>query len=689
MFRWIPYAFVRIVVFYCGGVLLAIYFPDFFHDHTSYILFGLSAVVYLILACLYSRLMINPGLVGLSTVLLSGYINVHLNNESRRDDHLINVSDSIFHYTAVITRPAEEKERTWKYEVSVLDVSTNNGWKPATGKVILYVSKLHEVPFRPGDNLLINGAPRLIPPPSNPGQFDLQKFSAYKNIFHQHFIKDHQLKWIGNKPSNRFLHYATLSRLWADSVLRAHIDGKRNQSLASALVLGVTDGLDNELLNAYSASGAMHVLSVSGLHVGIVYWLILMIFKPVQRLKHSQWTLAITSLVVLWTYAFVTGLSPSVLRAVTMFSFVALARPLNRQTNIYNTLAASAFILLVYDPNMLMSVGFQLSYLAVLGIVRFQPGLYLLWEPNSRLWDEIWKITSVSIAAQLATFSLSLFYFHQFPNYFLLANVFVIPLSFMVLLMGIGIIAVSYFGVVASVLGWLLEWIIRFMNEGVFLVERLPFSVLDNVHISALQCCILILLVMLVHAWIETKKLTPLIIASSLCILYSMDQWIHLQKDVTENKITFYNISGHTAVDLMGSGKSYFLADSVLERDTLKIRFHVSPGRLVAGVRNVMPATLLSKKFHGCSVMVWNKQTILHIQGGSFSSPRNLTVDFVIISNSSVKSMSDLLKTVKAREFIIDSSNSFRNADRLLKESVLLNINVKSLQHHGAYTTMI
>ena len=689
MFRWIPYAFVRIVVFYCGGVLLAIYFPDFFYNDSPFILFGALVVVYLFLACFYSRLRTNPGVAGLAAVFLAGYINVQLKNESTRRDHLINVSDSIFHYTAVITKPAEEKERTWKYEATVLDVNTYHGWKPATGRILLYISKQVKSPFLPGDNVLIKSAPRLIPPPSNPGQFDLQKFSAYRNIFHQHFIRDNQVKWIGHRPANRFLHYATLSRLWADSVLRAHIDEKREQSLASALVLGVTDGLDNELLNAYSASGAMHVLSVSGLHVGIVYWMILLMFKPIQRLKNSQWILAATSLVVLWVYAFVTGLSPSVLRAVTMFSFVALARPLNRQTNIYNTLAASAFILLVYDPYMLMSVGFQLSYVAVLGIVRFQPYLYLLWEPNNRLWDEIWKVTSVSIAAQLATFSLSLFYFHQFPNYFLLTNLFVIPLSFVVLLMGIGIIAVGYFDAVASFLGWLLECIIRFLNEGVFLVERLPFSVFDNVHISLLQCCILILLVVLAHVWIETKKSAPLIIASALCILYSMDHWIYLQKEVADDKITFYNIPGHTAVDLIGSGKSYFLADSVLEQDASKIRFHVLPARLAAGVRNVLPGSSLSRKLQGCSVMVWNKQTILQIRDAEFSIPSNLTVDLVIISNGSLKSMNNLVTRVKAKEFIIDSSNSFRNAQRLLEESKSLNINVKSLQHHGAYTKMI
>ena len=705
MFRWIPYAFVRIVVFFSGGVLLAIYYPDFFQDSTASLFFCISGVAYLILAFYYSKFKFNPGLAGMLAIFMAGYINLQWKNESRRSDHLISMNDSISHYTVVITKPAEEKERTWKYEATILEANTNHGWKQVKGKVLLYTSKkdrtlkLHndgprppksyEGGFRPGDNLMIKGAPRLIQSPSNPGEFDYQKFSAYKNIFHQHFVRDNEVSWLGNRPANEFLHYATMSRLWADSVLRSHINGKREQALASALVLGVADGLDNDLLNAYSASGAMHVLSVSGLHVGIIYWVILILFKPFQRLKHSQWILAATSLAVLWIYAFITGLSPSVLRAVTMFSFVALARPLNRQTNIYNTLAASAFLLLVYDPYMIMSVGFQLSFLAVIGIVGLQPPLYRLWEPNSRLLDEVWKITSVSIAAQLATYSLGLFYFHQFPNYFLLANLFVIPLSFVVLLMGIGIIVFGYFSGVAFALGWMLEWIIKIMNEGVFLVERLPFSVLENVYISQIQCCALILLVVLVYMWIETKKSLPLVVASSLCILYSMDEWIHLERDVKPGKVTFYNIPGHTAVDFMESGRSYFLSDSALEHDALKIKFHVLPGRLKAGVKNVMQSTAVTRKLKGCALMVWNKKTIVQITNQTYSMPANLEVDIVIISNNAIKSLSGLVTRVKAKEFVIDSSNSLRNASRLFDESQSFDIKVTSLLNQGAYTKNI
>jgi competence protein ComEC len=689
MFRWIPYAFVRIVVFFIGGVLLAIYYPDFFPDVTSYLFFSISAVAYLILAFSYSRLKINPGFVGLFAIFMAGYIDVQLKNESRRSDHLINIKDPISHYTVVIAKPGEEKARTWKYEAAVLEAHTKNGWNPTKGKIILYFSKENTKTIRPGDNLLIKGSPRLIPPPANPGEFDLQKFSAYKNIFHQQFVRDNDVKWIGNNPANKFLHYATMSRLWADSVLRVNVHGKREQSLASALVLGVTDGLDNEVLNAYSASGAMHVLSVSGLHVGIIYWVILILFKPFQKMKYSQWVLAVTSLLVLWIYAFVTGLSPSVLRAVMMFSFVALARPLNRQTNIYNTLAASAFILLVYDPYMIVSVGFQLSFLAVIGIVGLQPPLYRLWEPNSRLWDEVWKITSVSISAQLATYSLGLYYFHQFPNYFLLANLFVIPLSFVVLLMGIGIILVGHAAAIASLIGWVLEWIIRIMNEGVFLIERLPFSVFSNIYISKLQCCILLLLVVLVYMWMETKKTVPLIVASLLCILYSMDQWIHLQRDVQPGKATFYNIPGHTAVDFMTSGRSYFVSDSLLEQDQLKIKFHVQPARLQAGVKNVQQGVPVSKQFNGCVVMVWNEKTIVQINDPSFAVPANLEVDIIMISNNAVSSMATVTARVKAKEYIIDSSNSFRNASRLLQESQSLDLKTTSLLHHGAYTKII
>jgi len=690
MFRWIPYAFVRIVVFFCGGVLLAIYCPDFFYGQVAAILFCILCLAYLALALGYSRLKINPGLMGMLAIFVAGYINVQWKNESRRSDHLTKLKDSVQYYTAVITRPPEEKEKSWKYEAKILEVQTKHGWKKAHAKILLYHARQGaDSEFNFGDNVLIKGAPAPIQGPSNPGEFDYQRFSAFKNIYHQHFVKGNQITYLNNRGENRLMNYAFRCRLWAETALKKNIQGEREQALASALVLGVTDGLDNELLNAYAASGAMHVLSVSGLHVGIVYWVILLLFRPFQKIQSSKWILAFISLAILWGYAFITGVSPSVLRAVTMFSFVAISRPLNRQTNIYNTLAASAFFLLLYDPFMIMSVGFQLSYLAVFGIVSLQQPLYLLLEPRNRFLDEVWKISAVSIAAQLATFSLGLFYFHQFPNYFLLTNLFVIPISFVVLLMGIVVISTSAVASVASFVGIILEWIIRVLNEGVFIVERLPFSLLENIYINSLQCWLLILLVVAIYVWTETKKVTAIVVISLLCIMFSAVQWFHLREDVQTQQLTVYKVPGHTAVDLIINGQSHFLSDSLLQADNLKTKYHLLPARIKSGVRTVLPGYSVRRETRGCALMVWNGISILHITQSQHLVPNDFNVDYLIISNNAVESLKGLLANVKAKKIILDSSNTFYKSNQLLKESMKMKVEIFSVLHRGAYTKTI
>ncbi|HYG19850.1 MAG TPA: ComEC/Rec2 family competence protein, partial [Ohtaekwangia sp.] len=445
MFFWIPYAFIRIVVFFIAGILVGIYYPESIPLEYAVILFFSSVGAYFLIAYLSrfaKQKMINPGFAGLLAILLAGYLNVHLKTDADRDDHFARLSDQPGYYKAVVTGYATERNKTWRMEVRVTAVKQDSAWQVSTGMVMLYLSKADFTePFEYGDVLLVNGSPQAVKPPSNPGEFDYQKFLSYKNIYHQHFLRKGNVARIGSVPDNPVTKLAIDARIWADSTLRKFVSGEREQAIASALVLGITDGLDNDLLNAYAATGAMHVLAVSGLHISIIYLIILTLFKPFNKSVSGRWTLAFISLLILWIYAFITGLSPSVLRAVTMFSFVALAKPWKQKVNIYNTLGASAFFLLLFDPYMIMSVGFQLSYLAVLGIVYIQPKMYLLWEPKHRLVDQIWKVTTVSIAAQIATLPLGLLYFHQFPNYFLLANLLVIPGSFIVLVGGLAILA--------------------------------------------------------------------------------------------------------------------------------------------------------------------------------------------------------------------------------------------------------
>lgn len=695
MFSWTPYPFVRIVFFFVAGILVGIYLPEIAPINFTYILFGTLVVLFVAVSYLRSKEkinIINPGVIGLSVVLIAGYIQVYHSTDYQNHDHFIHDTDTIRYYQAVIIRQAQEKENSWKVEAEVERVQFQNGdWSARTGKVLLYFPKKEfSTAYQYGDKLLIKGGPYLVEGPANPGEFDYKKFLTFRKIYHQHFVRNGDALQIGHQPPNHVMEYSIRARVWADEALKRNIKGDREQATASALVLGVTDGLDNELIGAYAATGSLHVLSVSGLHVGIIYWLMLLVLKPLNKTTTGKWTLAIFSIVVLWSYAFVTGLSPSVLRAVAMFSFVAVAKPWSQRTNIYNTLAASAFCLLLYEPYLIMSVGFQLSYLAVIGIVYLQPVISQLWEPKQWLWDNIWQITCVSIAAQIATFALGLLYFHQFPVYFLFSNLFVIPASFLVLVMGIVLIMVSFVQPFAGLVGFLLEWTIKVLNYGVFKMEALPFSLIDNVYITTFQCWLLIGAIVLIILLVEFKKFAAVILTSLCVIGFSIIQWKHFFSEIYTQKITVYKVGGHSAWDIIDNGQAYFFTDSTLVNDWEKIRFHIRPNRLQSGVNTIYSANQLNfvQDFKGCRIVMRKGVSILQIQERNFSFPKAISPDYVVLGNNAIKNLADI-SALKFSTLILDSSNSFYFASRILKEAQRASLDVHSVLHHGAFVAKL
>ena len=690
MFRWIPYTFIRIVLFLIGGILLGIYYPDVIDLQLAVTtLVGLAAfyIVCFIISRLRKKSLFNPGIIALPAVFLAGYVHVLYQTQSRNPDHFIALSDSIQYYQAVITRFAEEKKQSWKIEGHVQAVFTDE-WQQRSGKIIFYFSKDDfSEPFRYGDVLLIKGSPKIVSPPLNPGEFDYKRFLAFRNIYHQHFLRKGDVVLQKNDPPVRIMKFAIDARLWADKTLKKYVTGTREQAIASALVLGVTDGLDNELLNAYAATGAMHVLAVSGLHITIIYMIILWLLKPLYRFRSGPWMLAIVSLVLLWAYAFITGLSPSVLRAVTMFSFIAFARPAGQSTNIYNTLAASAFCLLVFDPFLIMSVGFQLSYLAVLGIVYLQPYFYPLWEPKSWFLDEVWKIVSVSIAAQIATFALGILYFHQFPNYFLLSNLLVIPGSFAVLVLGIGVLVAGVIPLLAQAFGFVLTLVIKILNIVVFTVEAFPFSLIENIYISTLQAWLLISITITFILLFEHKRFYFGVVAFVLVVFFSFLQWDHFSTSINTRKFIVYTIKGHSAIDLIDRGQTYFLSDSALANDADKIRFHVRPNRLVSGVSNVINGDRLPfiQKMKGGRLIAWKEKIIIQVTGGDFVLPGNVHPDVVVIGNNAVRDVTGFFLSSSNTKIILDSSNSYFYTQRFLAQSKTKNVDVYSVSHQGAF----
>lgn len=688
--QWTPYAFVRLVLCLIAGILTATHFPVLISPFPAFmVILGLMAVVALVAFMRRRhRIRTNEGWAGLLAVYLMGYLSVPLRSETLNPDHLIHHNDEIQYYTAVVTSYPGKGAKTWKQLVEIQSVYTEGGWRKACGKVLLYFDlDGYDEPFGYGAKLFVKANPYPVAGPLNPHEFDYRRFLALQQIYRQQYLRANEAFLIGNDPSGMVTRISLAARTRAVALFRRYIPGEQEQMVASALVLGARDELDDDLYNAFSATGTMHVLAVSGLHVGIIYSMIMFVLGPMKKLRGGKLCLALLSMAILWGYAMVTGLSPSVLRATMMFSFVTIAGPWGRRANIYNTLGVSAFVLLLFDPNLIFSVSFQLSYAAVFGIVYFYPGLVKIWRPSAWATRKIWEMSCVSIAAQLATFPIALFYFHQFPVYFLLANFLAIPLSFGILVVGISMLMVSVWAPLAAATGYLLYYLVLALNKSVVFTASLPFGVVDGVYITPLQCWMLIGMMFAAILLIELRKFS-VIYAGILCsFVFTLDQWTREKAGGERQHMVVYHVRGHYGLEFTDGERSYFLADSSLAADPAKIAYHMGGHRIASGVRTV--SGIMGKPFvrdmDGARLMCWREYTIIHIFDREFKWPQDLAVDCAIVSNNAVRELGFANAGVRISRLVVDGSNSDYITRKLEREASDYAVAFHATGKSGAY----
>ena len=270
-----------------------------------------------------------------------------------------------------------------------------------------------------GDRLMMRTGIRPTEAPKNPEAFDYQRYLKTKGIYHQAFLSSGQWVLLEKDTGNPLL---ALTYRWRKNlleILKQHLPTENEYAVASAMLLGSRDHMNEEIKNAYAATGATHVMAVSGLHIGLVFFGIGLLLRLLYwRNTFLRYFKPLAMLAGIWLFALMSGAAPSAMRAAFMFSLIIISQSLHRQGSIYNTLAASAFCLLCFQPGILLEAGFQLSYLAVGGIVFFQPKIYKLWYIENKIGQYFWKMVSVGLAAQIMTFPLCIYYFHQFPLYF-------------------------------------------------------------------------------------------------------------------------------------------------------------------------------------------------------------------------------------------------------------------------------
>lgn len=340
------------------------------------------------------------------------------------------------------------------------------------------------------------------------------------------------------------------------------------RGVLAALVWGKASEIDADIMSAYSKAGVVHVLAVSGLHVGLVYALMSPVLKRIIRSRKWAWLKFLLPASVLWIYAGLTGFSPSVLRAAVMFSFFIVAEEFSKTNESFNTLFSSAFLLLIFDPMMLFNIGFQLSYVAVLGIMTLQRPILALYFSPIKILNEIWKMMAVSIAAQIITMPLTLFYFHQFPTWFLVANVLVIPISTVILYAGLFFFSMSWFEPLAWLSINIANSATKLMNAIILMIEKWPRSLIEMIPMSAFQMFLFYSLIFLYVQWWVRSKLSVLkVLLFVFGILISMPfgRWIVADGDA---KTMIHLIEGKVVVSQEQEGQFWAFA----ETDTIDLK---------------------------------------------------------------------------------------------------------------------
>jgi competence protein ComEC len=694
--NWQQYPFVRLILPLVVGIWLAEKFP-----FNCYLLFVPLLVLFSFLfLCLafpkkfyrYKyRFVFGLG-VFVSVLILAFQISSQRIIQSKRKGLELQIKVSGKYLGRVISYPVQ-KQNSVQVPVLVFAEVNPDVIVQKNCPLLLYLQKDDRVDsIRVGSEILLEARLNTIRNSGNPGAFDYRTYMARKGFFLQAYIKSENWKLIDKDNSLGFGALVHNIRAYILSVLQSGSLSGQESAVASAILLGHDDLLDPDLKSAFANAGAMHILCVSGLHVGIIYLFLNFVFSFLRKIKYGKIIQTILVVLLIWMYAALTGFSPSVLRAATMFSFVAFGRSMQRQTYIYNTLAASAFLILWFNPMSLFEIGFQLSYSAVFFIVWLQPLLKKLFYVKFWLLRKTWDIVTVSIAATLGTLPLSVFYFHQFPNYFILTNIMVIPLSFLIVFCGIFLLVTSFLPFFTTVFSFVLKLLLTALNSSVQFVDDLPGATTDGLFINAHQLVLSYSLLLLFFLFFITRnyKILKYLMASFLLFLLSVN-YDKIER-LKRNEIVVYNINGGFGIDFIAGQDHYFLTDKETYNDERKMKFNVENHWLESGLNPAQIIYLDEQKrcngfFKKDGLIIFQNKTMLLVD--QECNPMlfdSLQPDIVFLSKDPNVSIAEIDQLFRPENIILLSNNKAYNLKKWQKEVRGPGAGLWDLDEKGAFS---
>ncbi|MCF6402064.1 ComEC family competence protein [Chitinophaga filiformis] len=591
---------------------------------------------------------------------------------------------------ATVSEPLQPKARSYKTVVSIRHIIRDNISMPAKGKLLVYLTKDSAAAhLQYGDRLLIQSQTTPVQYSGNPGAFDYRRYCANQQIYHQVFLRAGQWKGLQGREANLIMQWILQCRQYCLHTLQQYIGG-REAGLAAALLIGYRYDLDRKMVQEYTNTGIVHIIAISGMHLALIYGGLLWLLRWWPKHRFSEELKGILIILLLWAFTLLTGGAASVLRATVMFTFITVGKfMLDRYTNIYNTLAASAFLLLCYDPRLLVDAGFQLSYLAVLSIVICYRRTYYLFQSRSKWLDKLWDMTALTLAAQVMTLPVCLYYFHQFPVFFLPANMLAVPLSTIVLYGEILLLIFGCVPVLAHATGVALKALMEWMNEVVSWIGHLPGALITDINISLLSVvclyiCIAGLLIWWLHQWRQ-----GLLVALTGAAVWSISIMFPRINEQYQHKMVVYNIPSHTLVDAIEGRRVTTMGDvEVTGYDSLYNRY-LRPAHMLYGIEQRLNTTddTTNTGLAGVHILTLGQKRLVIVDSAlpKVDLQKKFRTDYLLLSHNPQVDIRQLERMFEVGCYIFDASSSLRNIRQWKSDCYVLTLRFFSVPDQGAY----
>ncbi|MDD3636021.1 MAG: ComEC/Rec2 family competence protein [Bacteroidales bacterium] len=698
MINFNKYPFLRLLPAFGIGIFVALKYnltPYFAVVLTLSVVLFASFLIQTIINKSYKlRWLIGLNIVFLFIAIGTSATLINKQSQSSGNSSLITSPNGLF-IARVVDTPIE-RDATIKATLKLIAVKTEDSLVNLNDKMLAYFQKVPEMKaIGYGDIISFSTAPATIDPPKNPGQFDYKQYLSDQNIFFQVYLKNESWFLTTYKKQNPIYALAYQLRDHLLNVLTTHQLSGEEFAVAAAILLGYDDSLPAYLRKGYVAAGAMHILCVSGLHVGIVFLFFSFLLKPLKDKGFQGLLKILILLLTIWAYALITGLSPSIQRASLMISFVLIGKLFGRKGFALNAVAASAFVLLIINPQNLMHIGFQLSYAAVFGILLLHKPIANLLYFNNKVLSISWDVTALALAAQLATTPFVLYYFHQFPVYFWLSNLFLMPLSFVVIVTGMALLCLHFLPYLAPLLGKSLSALIYLMNTGIQWIETLPHSVIKGLYINRFEFVLLVCLVLLVIFLIR-KKRAIFALSAALIALFIMVSFTHRNLENSRQiSLIVYDLNKTSAVDFVFGHDHILLTDSSLVNDTFTKEFFIEGNWFEKGLSSVPaflffdeekfdnPFLLKRKQFIGFGekiMLIWEKER--YCRDSLSYRPK---IDWVLVRGKQRENLQQMLNGYQPAMLILDGSVPYYLAKQWKETATKMDIPIHYTRDEGAY----